>query len=219
MPAKPMLDGVELEYVQQVEAEDQEVLAQHGVPALEGDFLQDLGRSVTRVSLACVIAGPTAGDQLKTLREKFRGAVPVPFVADITTATKVDKVLIEEFGVRELAGKPDRFEYELTLREFIPPPPPQEEAPAPVVDVDEETQADAEEINAEQIEQIANDTGTLEVRVETADGGELTGVRIVVEGETSEGEPVSTFSDQQTDGVYRFTGLQAGTYNVRLELQ
>jgi len=126
-----MLDGVELEQVQKVEAEDQEVLAQHGVPALEGDFLQDLGRRVTRVILTCVVTGREAGNQLKVLREKFRGATPVPFVADIATATKVDKVLIEEMGVRELAGKPERFEYELTLREFIPAPKPEQEEPPP----------------------------------------------------------------------------------------
>ncbi len=126
-----MLDGVELEQVQKVEAEDKEVLAQHGVPALEGDFLQDLGRRVTRLTLTCVITGPEAGNQLKVLREKFRGATPVPFVADIATATKVNKVLIEEMGVRELAGKPERFEYELTLREFIPAPRPEQEEPPP----------------------------------------------------------------------------------------
>lgn len=129
--SRPMLDGVELEQVQKIEAEDQEVLAQHGVPALEGDFLQDLGRRVTRVSLTGVVTGPDAGDQLKTLREKFRGATPVPFVADIATATKVNQVLIEELGVRELAGKPERFEFELTLREFLPPPRPEQEEPPP----------------------------------------------------------------------------------------
>lgn len=128
---RPMLDSVELEQVQKIEAEDQEVLAQHGVPALDGDFLQDLGRRVTRVSLSAVISGADAGERLKTLREKFRSATPVPFVADITTATKVDKVLIEEFGVREVAGKPERFEYELTLREFIPAPKPEQEEPPP----------------------------------------------------------------------------------------
>src|SRR6266498_1252265 len=131
MPAKPMLDDVELQHVQKVEAEDEQVLAQHGVPALEGDFLQDLGRRVTRMTLVGVMIGTEAGEQLKTLRLKFRNAEPVSFVSDIATATTVDKVLIEEFGVRELAGKPERFEYELTLREFLPPPPPEQEEPPP----------------------------------------------------------------------------------------
>src|SRR6185369_15441485 len=131
MPAKPMLDDVELQHVQEVEAEDERVLAQPGVPALAGDFLQDLGRRVTRVILVGVMTGPEAGDQLKTLRLKFRKAEPVSFVSDIATATTVDKVLIEEFGVRELAGKPARYEYQFTLREFLPPPPSVVEEPPP----------------------------------------------------------------------------------------
>ncbi|NJD69867.1 MAG: hypothetical protein FIA90_14675, partial [candidate division NC10 bacterium] len=123
MPAKPMLDDIELQLVQDIEAEDEEALAQHGVPALEGDFLQDLGRRSSRVSLTGVMIGEEVADALKKLRDKFRAAEPVSFVADIATATKVDKVLIEEMGIRDLAGKPERFEYALTLREFIPPPP------------------------------------------------------------------------------------------------
>jgi DNA circularisation protein N-terminus len=214
---RPMLDGVELEQVQKVEADDQEVLAQHGVPALEGDFLQDLGRRATSVTLTCVLTGPQAGAQLKVMREKFRTATPIPFVDDIATATSVDKVLIEELGVRELAGKPERFEFEMTLREFLPPPRAETEEPAPFVD--EEVQEEAEEINSEQTDQIANDTGTLEVHVQTTDGSELAGVRVVVEGETSSGEAFSTFSSEQTAGVYTFRSLQTGNYNVRVELQ
>ncbi|MGH9940555.1 MAG: DNA circularization N-terminal domain-containing protein, partial [Blastocatellia bacterium] len=109
MPVKPMLDGVELQLVQKIAADDEEVVVQHGVPALEGDFLQDLGRRASRITLTGVMTGPEAGDDLKTWREKFRAAETVSFVADIATATKVDKVLIEEFGIRELAGRPERF--------------------------------------------------------------------------------------------------------------
>jgi phosphatidylserine/phosphatidylglycerophosphate/cardiolipin synthase-like enzyme/outer membrane protein OmpA-like peptidoglycan-associated protein len=128
-PAKPMLDGVELPQTQRIASEDEEVLAQHGVPALEGDFLQDLGRRAVRVSLTGVLTGTEAGEDLKGLREKFRAAQPVPFVSDIATATRVDQVLIEEIGVRELAGKPERFEYALALREYTPPPAVEEEDP------------------------------------------------------------------------------------------
>lgn len=128
-PAKPMLDGVELPQAQRIASEDEEVLVQHGVPALEGDFLQDLGRRAVRVTLSGVMSGAEAGEDLKGLREKFHAAAPVPFVSDIATATRVDKVLIEEMGVRELAGKPERFEYALALREHTPPPAVTEEEP------------------------------------------------------------------------------------------
>jgi outer membrane protein OmpA-like peptidoglycan-associated protein len=134
MAAKPMLDGVVLEQVQQIGGDQQEIFNQHAVPALEGDFLQDLGRRATRVRLNGILTGPAAVKSLDTLRGKFRAGTPVTFVSDIATATKVSKMLIEEMGLRELAGKPGRFEYALTLAEFIgvapkksapaPPPPP-----------------------------------------------------------------------------------------------
>ncbi|HEX5718432.1 MAG TPA: peptidoglycan-binding protein [Thermoanaerobaculia bacterium] len=133
-PTKPMLDGVELPQAQRIASQDEEVLAQHAVPALEGDFLQDLGRRAVRVTLTGMLTGPEAGEDLKGLREKFHAAAPVPFVSDIATATRVDKVLIEEMGVRELAGKTERFEYALSLREYTPPPAVTEEVP-PVIPV------------------------------------------------------------------------------------
>src|SRR6185295_3776319 len=134
MPVKPMLGGIELQQVQKIDTDEDQVLTQHSVPALEGDFLQGLGRRATRVTLVGVMSGADAATSLKTLRDKYRAGEVVSFVADIATATKVDQVLIEEFGVRELAGKPARFEYELTLREFIPPPPPESEVPDVIPD-------------------------------------------------------------------------------------
>src|SRR5512145_781469 len=113
MPTKPMLDDLQLLLVQQLEADERQERAQHAIPALEGDFLQGLGRRATAFTLNGVIANEdgTVAEELKKLREKFRAAAPVNFVSDIATATRVDTVLIEEMSVRELAGKPNRFEY------------------------------------------------------------------------------------------------------------
>ena len=153
--SKPMLGDIELQQVEKIEVDEDQVLAQQSVPALEGDFLQRLGRRGTQISLTGVLTGAEAGAGLKTLQEKFRAAAPISFIADIATATKVEKVLIEEMGIRELAGKPARFEYALTLREFTPPlapepvPPPPPPPPPPsvetgtlVVDVTVEGQPD-----------------------------------------------------------------------------
>src|SRR4051794_21109195 len=129
MPVKPMLDDLELQQVQKIEAEENEAVRQHNVPALEGDFLQDLGRRAVRIELNGVLTGAKASDGIKQLREKFQKAEPLPFVADIATATNVNKMLVEQMDVRELAGKTELFEYALVLREFIPPPLPQEEPP------------------------------------------------------------------------------------------
>jgi hypothetical protein len=117
-----MLGDVELQLVQDISINGDQVLEQHAVPALEGDFLQRLGRRATRIELTGVLLGTDVRKSLNDVRAKFRAAEPVTFVADIATATRVGQVLIEDLGVRELAGTPERYEYALGLREFIPPP-------------------------------------------------------------------------------------------------
>jgi hypothetical protein len=118
MPAKPILDGVELQQVEWIEGDQNQIFRQHRVPALEGDFLQQLGRRAKRIKLQGVLTGSNAGKSLDTLRQKFRLAQPVSFVADIATATKVTRVLIQEMQIREQAGKPERFQYAMTLVEY-----------------------------------------------------------------------------------------------------
>ncbi len=133
---RPMLGDLELEQVQLVETDEDQVITRHPVPGLEGDFLQSLGRRGARLRLVGVLTRPETVESLAGLRSRFHAAEPVAFVSDISTATLVDRVLIEEMEVRELAGRPSMFEYSFALREFtepepvdtedviIPPPPP-----------------------------------------------------------------------------------------------
>lgn len=208
---RPMLGGVELQHVQRLEIDGDQVLVQHGVPALEGDFLQGLGRRGAQVALAGVLTGPESGQGLKDLRTKFRAAEPVPFLADLSSATRVDQVLIEEMGVRELAGKPERFEYAFTLREYLPPAEPEVAAEQ----VEEGIQEQATEISSQQIDDISDALGALEVQVNLGDGGDYSRIAVVVEGATADGEPFSTRIEEETDGIYRLEDIRAGTYTVR----
>ena len=198
--ARPMLGDVELQQVQQLDVEKDHVLAQHAVPALEGDFLQRLGRRATRVTVAGVLTGPDVADGLTALREKFRAAEPVSFVADIATATRVDQVLIEEMGVRELAGWPQRFEYSFTLREYTPapetqreqPPPPPPPPPPPV------------------------DTGTLVVAV-TVEGQpdfDMGRVTVTVEGTQDDGTSLSRTLTNRENNVWTEEGFPPGQYTA-----
>lgn len=226
---QPMLNDVELQLVQKIVVDENQVFDLHNIPALEGDFFQALGRRISRVTLTGILTGTEAGAGLKTLREKFRAAEPIPFVADIATATKVDQVMIETMHIRELAGKPERFEYALTLREFIPPSSPEEvretqpaETQADIQgseQVDEQVQALAVEDTAEQVNNIVNETAVLEVQVNLEDGADFSGIRVTLEGTTTDGEPFFAWSREQTNGLYRFENLQAGDYTVRLEVQ
>ena len=216
--ARPLLDTIELQQVQELETEQDQVLVQHGIPALEGDFLQRLDRRATQVTLTGVLTGAEVGEGLKTLREKFRAAQPVPFVADITTATKVDQVLIEEMGVRELAGKPARFEYAFTLREYIIPPAEQTEEPPPPEQFDEEITQDGQQQVNESIEEVAENIGTLEVEVivEGVPNVDLSTTTVTVEGTPDNGDaPLSRTLTNPSDNVWRDESIPSGSYNAR----
>jgi hypothetical protein len=123
---RPMLDDLELPQVQRIDTSDQRALAQMRAPGMAGTLLQNLGRRPTRLVLSGVASGPEALTFAKKVDEKFRARKPVPFTADIVADAKIDKVLIDDLRLQDLAGRPDRFAYVLALREFIEPAEPAE---------------------------------------------------------------------------------------------
>ncbi len=128
-PIRPMLDDFELPLVQTLRTEEDQVWVEHGVPALEGSLFQRLGRAPTRIFVQGAAADDQSLSHLERLRELFQAAEPVPFVADIMTATRVTDVLIADLVVREVAGKPQQYHYWITLLEYVPTPEPIEPPP------------------------------------------------------------------------------------------
>lgn len=118
---RPMLDDLELPQVQEVRTLDLRALAEHKPPGMSGSLLQNLGRRPTVLLVWGVASGPTAHDFIASLEEKFRAAEPLPFTADIVNEAGIDRVRIADLRLDELAGKPDRFTYILTLREHQEP--------------------------------------------------------------------------------------------------
>ena len=118
---RPMLDDLELPQVQAITTCDKRYLAEHKPVGMKGSFLQNLGRKSTRMVVWGVVTGNTSDEFAKKLDDKFRKSTPVPFVADIVADSKIDQVLIDDLRLQQLAGKPDRYGYILTLREFIKP--------------------------------------------------------------------------------------------------
>jgi outer membrane protein OmpA-like peptidoglycan-associated protein len=200
MPAKPMLDDLELQQVQKIEAEENESVTGHRVPALEGDFLQDLGRRAVRIALNGVLSGDPAADGLKKLREKFQKAEPIPFVADVATATSVDKMLIEDLTIRELAGKPERFEYSIALREFIPPPQPEVEPPPPPPPPSKK---------------VDKATLIVEVIVEGQPNFDFSTFTVTVKGKQSDGTDLSRTLTNRKDNVWTEEGFPPGQYTAK----
>ncbi|MGR9046374.1 MAG: hypothetical protein ACU83N_13860 [Gammaproteobacteria bacterium] len=123
---RPVLDDIELPQVQEIATLERRVLAEHKPPGMAGSLLQNLGRRPTRLALWGVVTGPEAQDFIQRLDAKFRAATPVAFIADIVKDAEIERLLIEDLKLEELAGKPERFVYRLTLREFIEPVEPEE---------------------------------------------------------------------------------------------
>jgi hypothetical protein len=121
-----MLDDIELPQVQEIATLERRVLAEHKPPGMAGSLLQNMGRRPTRLALWGVAIGPEALELIQKLNDKFRAATPVPFIADIVKDTEIEQMLIEDMKFQDLAGKPERFAYVLTLREFIEPVEPEE---------------------------------------------------------------------------------------------
>jgi outer membrane protein OmpA-like peptidoglycan-associated protein len=201
MPAKPMLDQLELQQVQKIEAEENEAVSRHRVPGLEGDFLQDLGRRAVRITLNGVLTGAEAADGLKHLREKFAKAEPVPFVADIATATTVSQVLVEEMNVRELAGKPERFEYALSVREFIAPPQPEQQTPPPVP--------------PPQHHDVNTATLIVEVIVDGQPSFDFSKATVTVAGTQSDGTQLSRTPTNRDNNVWTEDNMPPGQYTAQ----
>jgi len=130
---RPMLDKTELPQVQQISTLDRRALSEHKPPGMAGSLFQDLGRHPTRLIISGVATGPNALKVVEDLDKKFRAKKPLPFTADIVAAAKIDQMLIENLFVEELAGKPERFAYVLTLDEYIRPTAPQT---SPSIDTD-----------------------------------------------------------------------------------
>lgn len=217
---RPVLGEIELQQVQRIETDADQVWTQHSIPALEGDFFQGLGRKATWVKLSGVLSGAEVQTGLDDLRQKFYAAEPVAFAADIATATQLDQVLIEEMGVRELAGKPSRFEYAFTLREFTPPPILETETSPTLQVINEEVAQEGTQQVSETVEDINENVGELRVEVLLANGSQnFSNLVVFVEGTTEADETVYFTIETQIDGVYTRQNVPVGEYTVSVVRQ
>jgi hypothetical protein len=118
---RPMLDDLELPQTQEIAVYDRRALAEHKPPGMDGSLLQNMGRRPSRLVLWGVATGPEALAFVETLDGKYRAGRPVPFIADIVAEAEIEQVAIDNLEWQELAGKPERFAYVLTLREYLEP--------------------------------------------------------------------------------------------------
>jgi len=123
---RPMLDDIELPQVQEITTYDRRMLSEHKPPGMDGSLLQNLGRRPVHLTLWGVKTGPDALAFVEQIEQKFRTGQPTPFVADIVADAAIEQMIIDDWQWQELAGKPDRYSYVLTLREYIQPVEPED---------------------------------------------------------------------------------------------
>ncbi len=209
---KPMLGDLELLLVQRIETAQ---ISNPGRPRRAG-----AGRELYAAAKPADHPGKTARHPGRPGGQGQSGsaATAIPcrraasVTADILAATEVQEMLIADLQAQEMAGKPERFVYRLTLNEYIPPPPDEETT---MQIAEEEMQTEATEITEKQTDDVANDLATLEVRVELAEGDDYSGIAVQVEGNTDGGEPFAILIEEHNDGIYRAENIRAGTYTVR----
>ena len=121
-----MLDDLALPQVQEITTLERRVLAEHKPPGMDGSLLQNMGRRPARLALWGVATGPDAHGFVEKLDGKYRAGKPIPFIADIVADAEIEQMVVDDLRVQELAGKPQRYAYTLTLREYIEPVEPED---------------------------------------------------------------------------------------------
>ena len=123
---KPMLDDLELGQVREIGTYERRALPESKVPGMDGSLLQNLGRGPTRLALWGVASGPEAKGFLEQLETKYRAGEPVSFISDVVADAEIEQMLIGDLKTQELAGRPERFAWVLTMREYIEPVEPED---------------------------------------------------------------------------------------------
>lgn len=124
MKIKPMIGEYEVPGLERIGAQERRRLREIPVPGLGGSYHQDMGAH----PLALRLEGSVQGDDnrdgfLDKVRGMFAAGDPVDFVADIITATAIEKMIIAGLQVEESSETPDTFRYAITLVQYTEPPP------------------------------------------------------------------------------------------------
>lgn len=204
MKVKPILDNFEIKAIQHISTIENRALIEHRVPGMEGSLFQDLGTDPTLITIRGSLNYNESRQDvlnLEELRTKFQAARPVPFVADITTATKVKEVLIRNIEIRESEKSPEYFDYFIELNEHVPEPPPS--------DVQSDVNEEAEERHNNKVQMITEKIITLDIKVDVEKGEK---VEILVYD--SSGAVVRTIKKPEPDGRYLAENLPLGEYTA-----
>ncbi len=125
MRVKPLLGEWEVPNIAAIESLERRDFAEFEVPGRRGSAFQDMDSRPTRIAIRGSVFGEDARTTFfETVRSKFQAGEAITWVADITTATGVQFVLIDTLHFAESGTAPDEMRYLVVLTESPPPPPP-----------------------------------------------------------------------------------------------
>lgn len=140
---RPVIGEWQVPSIERIRTLEERRIARLPVPGLLGDIQQDLGAASLCVEISGSLHGDDARDDfLQKLRDDFKAGDPVSFAADITTASDLDRVLIDELELEEVNDSADGFRYRIVLREYVEPP----EPPPPVDDLGADLGVDLDDL-------------------------------------------------------------------------
>lgn len=126
--------GVVLPKLLSIDVAERARFVRHAVPGQDGDYAQALGRPSVQIQVRGIFYGDSAANDLQTLRGHLLGREPVDFLCEITGQGYFSQVLVDRIDVAQRAGRPDEFDFECALSEFVPPPPPPAADPFGAID-------------------------------------------------------------------------------------
>lgn len=116
------LGAISLEHLTHVSVHERARVVTHGVPGMDGDLLQVLGRPSVEVEFRGVFYGPDAFSELQMLREAYLGQKPVDFFAESVGEGYFAQVLIASLEVTQRMGYLDQYDYACRVLEYVEPP-------------------------------------------------------------------------------------------------
>jgi len=211
MKVKPIIDKFEIKGIQNISTIENRAIIEHRIPGMEGSLFQDLGTEPTQITIRGSLSYIESRQDvmnLENLRKKFQDAQAVPFVADITTATKIKEVLIKDIEIRESEMLPDYFDYFVELKEHVPEP--------PASNVQGNVNQEAQERQNETVEKVTGNKGRIEVEVISESAQEdFRTIEVLVEGTTEDGESFKATLKDQNEGIYVLEDVPTGKYSAK----
>lgn len=98
------LGSITLTHLTRVEVSEQQRVVHHPVPGMSGDLAQVLGRPSVTVRLHGIYYGPTASEDLGSLRSAYLAAEPVDFFTEAVGEGYFAQVLITYLQVAQRAA-------------------------------------------------------------------------------------------------------------------